>query len=70
MTIKPTAPFEEGQTVTTSFYLKEKDLPRTVTRCYPSRSCQSGWLVNTVTEKGKKLEAIDSDWYQLAGENK
>lgn len=63
---KPTAPFEKGQLVTTSFYLKEKDLPRTITRCYPSRAwSQSGWLVDTVTEKGKYLKALDSDWYRL-----
>ncbi len=63
---KPTAPFEKGQTVTTDFYPIENALPRTVTRCYLSRAwCQSGWLVDTVSDKGKELKAIDSDWYQL-----
>ena len=65
---KTTAPFEKGQQVTTGFYPVEKALPRTVTKCYPSNCCDSGWLVDTVTEKGKELQAIDSNWYQLAGE--
>ncbi len=65
---KLTAPFEKGQQVTTGFYPIEKDLIRTVTRCYQSNSCESGWLMDTVTEKGKELQAIDSNWYQLSGE--
>ncbi len=65
---KLTAPFEKGQQVTTGFYPIEKDLLRTVTRCYQAKSCDSGWLMDTVTEKGKELQAIDSNWYQLSGE--
>ncbi len=65
---KTTAPFEKGQQVTTDFYPIEKDLPRTVTKCYQATACSSGWLMDTVTEKGKELQAIDSNWYQLAGE--
>ena len=64
------APFEKGQLVTTSFYPVEKDIPRTVTRCYQSTIGQSGWLVDTVNDKGKHLKALDSKWYQPAGAHK
>ena len=62
-----TPPFETGQTVTTDFYEREKHLPRTVIRCYPSKGCQSGWLVDTAIGK-KVLKELDSDWFRLRKE--
>ena len=64
------APFHSGDIVTTEFYPKEKDMPRTVIRCYPSIGCQSGWLVDTENSKGKILNALDAEWYQPAKDNR
>ena len=64
---KQTPPFQKGQQVTTGFFPKEKHLIRTVTKCHQTDNCDSGWLVDTVTEKGKELKELDSNWYQLAG---
>ena len=66
---KRKAPFRKGQKVITDFFKSEKTLPRTVIRCYQSINCDSGYLVDTITNNGEEIKALDSNWYQLIGED-
>ena len=59
-------PFSNGEQVTTSFFPKDKNKIRTVTRCYPSIMTESGWLVDTQDDNGKILKALDPSWYKPA----
>ena len=57
-------PFESGDLVTTHFYPVQKNLLRTVIRCYRSIDCPSGWLVDTQDDNGKMLKALDAKWFK------
>lgn len=57
-----------GDKVTTGFYRQDKHLVRTVIRIYdPGSPCQSGLLVSTVDEFGRKLDA-DLEWFKKVTE--
>lgn len=63
-------PFSNGEQVTTSFFPKDKNKIRTVTRCYPSIMTESGWLVDTQDDNGKILKALDPSWYKPIKNNR
>lgn len=59
-----TLPFSIGDIVTTAMIPEEMSSKRTVTKIETEASCESGYMVTTVTDDGTLLRC-DAGWYSL-----
>lgn len=57
-------PYQEGDRVVTCFFENRPREHCTVTRCYPVRNCESGWLVDTVADNGFVFKGRDANWFE------
>ena len=57
-------PYQVGDRVMTYFFGKKSPEHCTVTACYPAKSCESGWLVDTVSGNEFVYKGRDSNWFE------